>query len=374
MFLKGIKQHKLGLLLAVTLLAGCSVAPKSPISLFGPSLGKFSNVDHVYRGVFHVHTRYSHDSSGSLGDVIKTAQKNRLDFVIVTDHNTTNSKNDPAVIQHNDLPLLIIGNELSTTDGHLIELGTDQRFQGPINPQSAINEIRHNGGYTVLAHPVCEKSYWKDWQVRDFDAIEVYNHACDFYDSNKIGFALKTILLSPSFFAKMIVREPRETLDKWDALMIERQRVIAGIGALDAHERYGFFGFSLMRYTNTFPIATIYVTSETFSEKKILQNLAAGNAYFAFESYGDADGFRFQIQSSSKVYRMGSTADAEIPLTLAVKTPAQAEIRVIHDGKVIKKSIDASLSLDIESPGIYRVEVFKNGKLWIVSNPVLVQA
>jgi len=369
---QGVQQLKLTLLLLVSvILAGCSIAPKSPISLFESSR---SSVPQTYRGVFHIHTQYSHDSSGSIAGILETARENKLDFAVITDHNTMDAKNDAGTVKHSGTPLLIIGNELSTTDGHLIALGTTENFESPINPQKAIETIRKDGGFSVLAHPVCEKSYWKDWSVRDFDAMEVYNHACDFYDANKIGFGIKTILFSPSLFARFIVREPREALQKWDLLMVERGRVISAIGALDAHVRYRILGFPMMRYANTFPIVTLYVSADSLSEQEILKNLASGNGYFAFESYGRADGFQFQAQSASHIYKMGSAAESETPLTLTVRVPRKSEIRLIHNGKIVKKTEDSMLSLDVRSPGIYRAEVFLNGKIWIVSNPIMVQA
>lgn len=374
LFKKGAGSTKLFLSLILVFLTGCSVAPKSPISLFGPWVKSSSSVHQTYRGVFHIHTRYSHDSSGSISSILETARSNKLDFVVITDHNTAQAKDDHALLAHSGSPLLIVGNELSTTDGHLIALGTEQIFESPINPQAAIDTIKKSGGFSVLAHPVCEKSYWKDWSVRNFDAMEVYNHACDFYDANKIGFAMKTILFSPSLFSKFIVREPREALEMWDALMTERGRIISGIGALDAHVRYRVLGFPMMRYSNAFPIVTLYVSADSLSENEILKSLALGNSYFAFESYGHADGFQFQARSASQIYQMGSTAKSETPLMLAVRVPIPSEIRLMLNGKLLKKAEGSTLALDVKSSGIYRVEVFRNGKIWIVSNPIMVQA
>src|SRR5437870_6839971 len=41
------------------------------------------------RGIIHCHSRFSHDSLVSIPSYIDTAARKRLDFIILTDHNTT---------------------------------------------------------------------------------------------------------------------------------------------------------------------------------------------------------------------------------------------------------------------------------------------
>ena len=40
----------------------------------------------VYRGVLHVHSYLSHDSRGTLADIIPAAKTDGIDFVFLTDH------------------------------------------------------------------------------------------------------------------------------------------------------------------------------------------------------------------------------------------------------------------------------------------------
>ena len=46
----------------------------------------------LYRGIYHVHTEFSPDSKASLKNIIETAQKLKLDFVVLTDHNNRRVK------------------------------------------------------------------------------------------------------------------------------------------------------------------------------------------------------------------------------------------------------------------------------------------
>ncbi len=351
-------------LTAILLLAGsgCSALPKFPAYSFQ------KQSEAPYRCVFDIHTQYSHDSSGSIPSVILAAKKRNLNFVIITDHNSMKAREDPALSQD---PLLIIGNEISTTDGHLISLGTRKIIEPPIEPQKAIDQIHSDGGFAVIAHPVCAKSAWQDWNVKNVDGIEVYNHACDFYDSNKLTFLLKSLTLSPTFFRQQAIREPRKMLAKWDSIL--SSNFIAGFGAIDAHERYSVFGFPLMHYTNLFGAVTMYVKADSMSEKDILNALVKGKSYLVFESLGSAPGFQFQAKSNQEIFESGSFVKSESPAVLYVSAESPSEINLIKNGNVILKSTQSSINFAAKEPGVYRVEVIRYGKIWIISNPITIQ-
>ena len=41
---------------------------------------------HTYRGVMHAHSYLSHDSKGTLNDIIPAAKSDGIDFIFLTDH------------------------------------------------------------------------------------------------------------------------------------------------------------------------------------------------------------------------------------------------------------------------------------------------
>ena len=99
--------------------SSCSFVIQTP-SVPSPKHAKAN----LFRGVFHVHSKFSHDSKAPLKLIIKTAQKAGLDFVVVTDHNNLNAVSSYQNMNRPDRPLLIFGDEISTwSDGHLIGLG-----------------------------------------------------------------------------------------------------------------------------------------------------------------------------------------------------------------------------------------------------------
>ena len=348
---------------AILLLSGCSILPKSPISLES----KTNDASSLYRGVFHVHTKYSHDSGGSLDEVLKAAHGQDLDFVVITDHNSLAGKLDPVLQHPTAQPLLIIGNEISTTEGHLIALGTREEIKTPIEPQAAIDLIHEQGGFAVLAHPICDRTNWKNWDVKNYDGIEVYNFACDFYASNKPVFFLKSLLLPPGMFVKQTVKEPRRALNQWDFLLSAKP--VLAFGAADAHV-HRIFGFPFMRYSLAFRPITMYVEAASRSEGDILDALKSGKSFVVFESLGRVAQFSFLAQSAGKNFKSGSVIRSESPVALTATAPASSEIRLIHQGKIVRKARGGTLVFDAVKSGSYRVEVFRRGKIWIISNPI----
>ncbi|PIQ85406.1 MAG: hypothetical protein COV74_08820 [Candidatus Omnitrophica bacterium CG11_big_fil_rev_8_21_14_0_20_45_26] len=364
-----ISKNKLVLLLLLgVMLQACSTMPRAPKI---PNLVGSADAPGVYRGVFHVHTKYSHDSKGTIKQVIKAARGRKLDFVVITDHNNMAAKKDPEI--HARKPLLMVGNEISTTDGHLIALGTRETISTPVEPKKAIQLIHQQDGFAVLAHPVCNRTAWQDWNVNDFDGMEVYNQACDVYAANKAVFFFQSLLLPPSLFARYAVLEPRDALVKWDQIL--EKRLVPAYGAADAHVRYRVLGFPLMRYSLSFRAVTMYVMAKQFSKADILRSLRHGESYLVFESMGRAEDFHFAAKVGEVLFPMGSqTTFAGKPFGLRIKVPKKAVIRLYRNGEALVESEEKDLQVDQPGAGIYRVEVFRDGKLWIVSNPIRLEA
>ena len=115
------------------------------------------------RGVFHVHSVFSQDSRATLENVIEVAQERDLDFVIISDHDTVAGREVFSEMERSRTPLLIFGNEITTTDGHLIALGVNQTPSFHWNSQELVNWIHNRGGYAIIAHPFSRKRPWTNW-------------------------------------------------------------------------------------------------------------------------------------------------------------------------------------------------------------------
>ena len=228
---KATKQSRVFVLFSFLLLSGCAFAVRWPAFNVNPPSGK------VFRGVFHVHSEFSHDSKASLEDMIGAAEKAHLDFAVVTDHNNFLAAD---AYQKKDLPrrpLLIFGNEISSSEGHLIALGV---YEEPPPDKEAGQEliewIHEKGGYAIIPHPIGKKSYWKNWDVKGYDGIEIYNFFHSIYDIPTMEFGLEFAFLPPNLFLKALSRPMEKSLELWDQSL--QNGKVAGFGGTDAHVHF----------------------------------------------------------------------------------------------------------------------------------------
>jgi hypothetical protein len=60
--------------------------------------------------------------------------------------------------------------------------------------------------------------------------------------------------------------------------------------------------------------------------------------------------------------------------TLRARTPLAASLRLLRDGQELAAAEGTSLDMEVEEPGVYRVEARRHAKgrerTWILSNPV----
>jgi hypothetical protein len=70
---------------------------------------------------------------------------------------------------------------------------------------------------------------------------------------------------------------------------------------------------------------------------------------------------------------MGGEGPYRRGVNLHVRTPQLAEIRLLRDGEVIATANASELDHPIERYGIHRVEVVREKRSWIYSNPVYIR-
>ncbi len=325
----------------------------------------------LYRGVFHVHSVYSHDSQASLDFIRKSARKAGLDFVVVTDHNTLEGMEHYKKEGDFSSPLLIFGNEISTVDGHLIALGVHGATPGDRTSANLIKWIHSQGGYAVLAHPTGKKKPWINWQVQDWDGMEVYNFADDFYRGNKIKIVVKAIFLPPDSFLSRTAKVPKESLKVWrDEL---KSRPVAAFGGTNAHLKVKLAGWTPENFLLYLKSVTTYVYAKSLDEKAILKALGEGRGFVALEAFGSAREFSFAIKSGQAVYGPGEHVKLETPAALSVTLPKEARIELYRNGELLKEADGNKLEAEIDKAGTYHAEVYAGKKLWIYSNPIYVE-
>ena len=327
-----------------------------------------------YVGVLHIHTTYSHDADGTFEDVIRVANAERLDYVIVTEHNTLQPLRDGKQGWHG-ATLALIGMEISARAGHYLALNVTQEIdRSKLTTQQVIDEVNRQGGFGFIAHPYFKKRRWTDWTVTGFTGTEIYNAAHDTLDENHLRLALWTLTVPSEPFYWSIIDRPYDPLRTWDALIAQRGRVV-GIGASDAHEVH-VLGLKFAPYEVMFQLVRTHVLipSKTLTPEAIYDALRRGHAYPAIELTAEAKGFSFLARDAERVVGvMGDEVALTPELRLLVSVPTSAELTLFKDGQAVASTVNTSWEIPVTVPAVYRLEASRHGKPWIFSNPIYVR-
>ncbi|MFG3101744.1 CehA/McbA family metallohydrolase [Streptomyces sp. NPDC048182] len=134
-----------------------------------------------YRGDCHLHSWHS-DGRRTPAEIAALARAAGLDFINSSEHNTSSAHPHWAAEAGDDL-LVLVGEEVTTRNGHVLALGTDPgtfvdwRYRARDNRFGRFaRQIRRAGGLVVPAHPhaTCVGCGWK-FGFGDADAVEVWN-------------------------------------------------------------------------------------------------------------------------------------------------------------------------------------------------------
>ncbi|MGW0612814.1 CehA/McbA family metallohydrolase [Streptomyces sp. NPDC002788] len=134
-----------------------------------------------YRGDCHLHSWHS-DGRRTPAEIGELARAAGLDFINSSEHNTHSAHAHWADVAGDDL-LVMLGEEITTRNGHVVALGTDPgtfvdwRYRARDNLFGRFaRQIRRAGGLVVPAHPhaTCVGCNWK-FGFGEADAIEVWN-------------------------------------------------------------------------------------------------------------------------------------------------------------------------------------------------------
>lgn len=346
-----------------------------------------------YTGVIHLHSSHSPDGRVPVVGILRAADKNGLDFLMLTDHSTLGARKSGQEGWHGRV-LLVVGQEISPRFNHYLAFGIDEEVivdedDTQSRPQDYIDRVRHLGGVGFIAHPDHEGTQmfhvkqfpWKDWSVSGYTGIGVWDFMTD-WQATLHGFpsALKGYL-----FPAHVLQGPREiTLRRWDALNSKGK--VVGIGELDNHDTprkvggvtIGFFPFRrAFRFMRTHLLLDAPLQGEAERDiQALLGTLERGRAYIAMEYFRDAGGFSLILSDADREATMGDAFPLRGEAVLRVTLPARGRIRIIKDGSLCAEQVGRELMYPVSRGGVYRAEVYARvwGRYrpWIFSNPVYV--
>ncbi len=335
-----------------------------------------------YCGALHIHSKHS-DGTGSLKKIVKAAQNAGLDYIFITDHNSTKAMENEG--WYDDL-LVLVGEEIGQYgDSHYLAFGINRAIDpGDLeNVASYIREVKNQGGIGFAAHPIginkpifdLHLSSWKDWDDPDYTGMEVWSYMRDWAENVNV-FNIFYYFFRP----EKIIRGPNpELLEKWDQLC--QKRKIAAIGGVDVHARHVFpFVFiQFLSYKKAFRgIRTHLITPSPLdpdlnkSKETIYKSLGSGNCFFAHDFLRDSRGFSFMAyMDEGESLIMGDEAKLKSGVKLEIKSPIKATLRLIRNGKVIKEVSEVrELTFETIEPGVYRIEAYLGKTPWLYTNPI----
>jgi hypothetical protein len=141
-------------------------------------------MDGLLHADFHMHTKYSMDSSATLEEIIKRCRETGINCVAITDHDAF----EGALKMKEIAPFTVIpGEEILTADGEIIGYFLKERIPSDKNMplEKAIKAIRAQGGVVGVPHPFdtfrglknMDNGRWAEL-AKKADVIEIFNARC----------------------------------------------------------------------------------------------------------------------------------------------------------------------------------------------------
>ena len=372
----------------------------------------------VYRGVLHGHSYWSHDSEGTLHELVSAAKKTGTNFIFLSDHPHGNRDTFPRGIR-------------GMFDGVLIEPGSEKKglnawpFDTTVvdwsqETDTIISQLVKNGGLVLYSHPEEPHPWNNPW----FHGMEIYNFHVDTEDESLLPVILNFTINNKRYkhwAYREIFDEQKSFLAHWDSLNLKRR--VVGFAAIDAHENQNYrakylkdgrvqwwgpnakivdtmevrwwnkwlfhkpdedgwiFKWMIDTYETGFDYVTNYVLADSLTVPSIADNVKKGHLYAAFKSLGDAKGFLFYSvnQKDSITAIPGDSVSIGQVKALKAISPYPGQYRLIHNGKVLEVSSKDDYSYSWSNPmerGTYRIEIHLkydgNYVPWLYSNPVYV--
>lgn len=320
-----------------------------------------------YRGDFHCHTLHS-DGVLTPPELAQLGRAEKLDFFVITDHNTTDAYagfgDDPGL-------LVIPGIEVTYKGGHFnvfgIERDDDWLAQMDYVPAPraedrypSLNALMERtaalGLLNSINHPRLAPWAWEfpDTELRHLHGLEIWN--------------------DPSWPDN--VRDNPRAIQLWTEWLNDGWR-ITGLGGSDFHRPQPPAGQN--KPAERLGQPTTYVYAENLSGQAILSAVRRRRAWVSMNGTRAA----FQARLNGQAYDIGADVGQQsgtIELSATVtECPDSARAQIIRNGAVLAEAAVAdgaaqlrfAEALDPNQPAWYRFDVYgDDGLMRAITNPI----
>ena len=346
-----------------------------------------------YAGVIHVHSEIGGHSYGRADDLKSAAALNELAFVVMTEHISGDRDTFGKSIEGLHEGVLFIG-------GHEVGIREENRFlvvegfpeltaSTGLSLKEFLERVKTPDRLALVTHPE------RGVQPNNADGIEIFSLHNKANEMNKLAFAADALWSFPSYpeltFARHFTR-PDENLKLFDRISSERRfSLFAGN---DAHSNVGFqiggtandpyFELILDRYQMMFRIVRTHILLEkgtALTKEAVIEAIRSGNCFVGLDVLGNTAGFALEAFAEDSRAFMGEEVTFAKGMRLRSVAPQTARFLVFRNGSKFHESeMTNRIELDLRSPGVYRVEVYRDdlgspfeSVPWIISNPVYVK-
>jgi predicted metal-dependent phosphoesterase TrpH len=104
----------------------------------------------------HVHPSGNAVSAGTARAVYAALRASGLQVAVLTDHNRVDVAGELVARSRDErIPIeLVVGEEITTTEGHLLGVGLTARVPAGLSLADAVTAVHDQGGIAVVAHPL----------------------------------------------------------------------------------------------------------------------------------------------------------------------------------------------------------------------------
>jgi hypothetical protein len=321
-----------------------------------------------YRGDFHAHTNCS-DGELTPPELVALAKAEHLDFLAITDHNTTAAFSklppDPSL-------LIMRGIEITLRAGDFNVFGVDKWFDwmdqicvttkriGALEGKyttttDLMRQISAQGLVQSMNHPLLKPWEWRDHSTEmcNLNCLEIWN--------------------DPSWPDN--ARENPRALSLWTDLLNAGYR-IAGIGGSDYHRPAPRPGE--VKPPERLGLPSTFVLASELSSSAILESIRRRRAYVTMGPQ-----VSFQARTQGNQYEIGDEiGEYSGPLELGVNirdVHEPAQLRIVKNGQLEfasevrvkdESQFNYQTRIQSEEAAWFRVELYCGDSLQAITNPI----
>jgi hypothetical protein len=354
--------------LAIVLAAGCSSplpTTELPPARFISPVPEFPRL-HDYRGIFDFRLKPTGLDQVAVADLAKTAQ---IDFIFIADA-VKPGDSDFGIAGFTSQILFFSGGAFEVDGGELIGVNIHEPIKPGLTPNDIVAAIHDQGGLAIAA---ATTKFTSSADYALADALEVYNQRDAWNAQSPAALYLRAIFSSTDRFLRALEPRPDASLALYDQTAAgARVTMLAGFGAPD---NLSVMGSKVGTLEQLMLFYTTHLLAAERDTAPLLEALKLGHSYVSFDYLGYVGEFSYFAHSGDKGALMGDEIQLAPGLMLKTELHDTADKIVMYQNGAEVASVENAVTLEFapKSPGAYRIEAYRNGVMWILSNPIYVR-